>query len=80
MKIQLINGEFSAVETIDLMAQLIRVKIQFLENKIENSHQEEDIKNKESKIIAMQNKLSELRKFVTSKQENIHVLGEIEIH
>lgn len=80
MKIQLINGEFTSAETIDLLTQMIQVKIQFLENKIENSHQEEDIKNKESKIIAMQNKLSDLRKFATSKQVNIRVLGEIEIN
>lgn len=80
MKIQLINGEFTSAETIDLMTQMIRVKIQFLEKKIENSHQEEDIKNKESKIIAMQNKLSDLRKFATSKTDNIRVLGEIKIN
>ena len=33
MKIQLINGEFTSAETIDLMTQMIRVKIQFLEKK-----------------------------------------------
>lgn len=61
MKIQLINGQFTAEETISLISKMTAVKIQFLENKISNSDQEEDIKSKEAKIITLQNNLSKLR-------------------
>ncbi|MBC7525598.1 MAG: hypothetical protein H7239_14330 [Flavobacterium sp.] len=61
MEIGIINGKFSKSETLDLISQMIAIKIKFLEGKMCNSNNEEDIKNKESKIIALQNKLSDLR-------------------
>ena len=79
MKMQLINGEFTALETLELITQMVQVKIKFLENKIHNSHNEEDIKTQESKIIALQNKVSELRNHIASKSENSRIFSEIEI-
>jgi hypothetical protein len=79
MKMQLINGEFTALETLELITQMVQVKIKFLETKIHNSHNEEDIKTKESKIIALQNKVTELRNQLTSKGENSRLIGEFEI-
>ena len=79
MKMQLINGEFTQSETLELITQMVQVKIKFLENKIHNSQNEEDIKTKESKIIALQNKVSELRNHIASNFENKKLFSEIEI-
>jgi len=79
MKLQLINGEFTATETLELVTQMVQVKIKFLENKIHNLQNEEDIKVKERKIITLQNKLSELRNLIASKPENTKIFSEIEI-
>jgi hypothetical protein len=79
MKMQLINGEFTAIETLELITQMVHVKVKFLENKIHNSQNEEDIKTKESKIIALQNKVSELRNHIASNFENKKLFSEIEI-
>jgi len=79
MKMQLINGEFTQSETLELITQMVQVKIKFLENKIHNSQNEEDIKTKESKIIALQNKVSELRNHIASNFESKKLFSEIEI-
>jgi len=61
MKIQLIEGEFNANEALDLITQMINVKIKYHENKIHDSNVEEDVKARESKIKRLQNELFELR-------------------
>ena len=79
MKLQLVNGQFQNAESIDLVSELIKVKIKFLENKISRSDNEEEIKSKEGKIIAMQNNLNELKKHLHNGNKNIRILSEIEI-
>ncbi len=79
MKIQLINGQFTAQETIDLVTQMIQVKIKFLENKISNLHNEEDIKSKETKIVTLQNTISKLRQHIGITNSNLKISSEIEI-
>jgi hypothetical protein len=79
MKLQLVNGQFQNSESIDLVSELIKVKIKFLENKISNSDNEEEIKSKEGKIIAMQNNLIELKKHLGNGNKNVRILSEIEI-
>ena len=79
MKIQLINGQFTANETIELVSQMIQVKIKFLEKKISNLHHEEDIKSKETKIVKLQNTLSALRQKIISNDRNLEIACEIEI-
>lgn len=80
MKIQLINGQFTSQETIDLVLQLIQVKIKFLENKMSNLHNEEDIKSKETKIINLQNTLAKLREQISLSTSEITITSEIEIN
>ena len=79
MKIQLINGQFTKQETIDLVSQMMKVKIKFLENKICNSHNEEDIKSKETKIVKLQNTISELKKHFSVTDSNLSITSEIVI-
>lgn len=62
MKIQLIEGEFSANEALELVGQLMVIKIKYHENKITRSSSEEDIKYRESKIKGLQKELYEFRK------------------
>ncbi len=61
MNIQLIQGAFDYKDAVELVSQLIQVKIKFHENKINQSASEEDIKYRESKIKRLQNLLFELR-------------------
>lgn len=80
MKIQLINGQFTANETNDLISQLVQVKIKFLENKINSLQHEEDIKSKETKIVALQNILSNLRNQINSEKLDVIIKSDIEIN
>ncbi|MBC7628927.1 MAG: hypothetical protein H7254_16730, partial [Ferruginibacter sp.] len=50
MNIQLIQGQFSANEAIEIITQMIQVKIKFQENKINNTHGEEATKMREKRI------------------------------
>lgn len=80
MKIQLINGQFTAQETIDLVSQMVQVKIKFLENKISNLHNEEDVKSKEAKIVTLQNTLSKLRQHIGLTNSDLKITCDIELH
>jgi hypothetical protein len=79
MNIQLILGEFNAQDTLDLLTQMIHIKIKYHENKILNNSSEEDIKSRESKIIRLQKELFELREIIKSKNKNFKIDGTIKI-
>lgn len=70
MELQLIKGSFTQTEAIELISQMINVKIKFHEHKIENSHNEEDIKMREQRIKQLQKDLSEARQQIISAGEN----------
>ena len=77
MKIQLIEGHFSGKDAIEIITQMIHVKIKFHENKIDNSNNEEDVKMREKKIHQLQRNLFEVRKTIESKAEGINLNSEI---
>jgi len=79
MKLQLIDGNFSPSETIDLLTQLYQVKIKFHEEKVKSSHSEEDIKMRERKIKFLQNSLAEARAYIKSENKNFHIDSEISL-
>ena len=54
MHIQLIQGEFSSNDAIELIAQLVHLKIKYHENKINSQINKEDIKTREAKIKQLQ--------------------------
>ena len=54
MKIQLVKGSYSNADAMDLLSNLVNAKIRFHESRIENSHNEEDIKMRESRIKQLQ--------------------------
>jgi hypothetical protein len=80
MNIQLIKGEFSPTDSLDLITHLIHVKIKFQEKKILQGNNEEDIKMREAKIKQLQKDLFEVRKFIEKNSKNIGIEGQISFH
>lgn len=79
MNIQIIQGEFSSNDTLELITQMIHVKIKYHENKISKNTNEEDIKARESKIIRLQKELYDLRVSLNSSNNNFKIDGLIKI-
>jgi hypothetical protein len=79
MVIQLMQGQFNTNEAIEIIAQMVHVKIKYHENKITGTSNEEDIKNRETKIKGLQKELFEARKRMLSKRENLSIDAVINI-
>ncbi len=78
MNIQLIEGSFTPNDALDLIAQMIHVKIKYHENKIINNNNEEDIKAREAKIKRLQNELFEFSKQLKAKSNGVIINAAIE--
>jgi hypothetical protein len=80
MNIQLIQGQFNKKEAIELITQMIHVKIKYHENKINNNSSEEDVKYRETKIKNLQKELFELKYYLdnhgNSVQLEAHVVAQ----
>jgi cob(I)alamin adenosyltransferase len=79
MNIQLIQGQFSTKDAVDIITQMIHIKIKFQENKILRSGNEEDIKMRESRIKQLQKELFEARKFIEYNGTKINIQAEIHL-
>jgi len=79
MNFQLISGEFTSRDALDLIGQMIKVKIKYHENMIASSSNEEDMKYRESKIKRLQNELVELRNYLNSQTGNLKIDASITI-
>ena len=66
MDIQLIQEEFSSNDAIEIITQLVHLKIKYHENKIHSHSSEDDIKTREAKMKRLQKDLFELRKNINS--------------
>lgn len=71
MKIQLIDGSFSAKDSVEIVTKMIEVKINYHGNKIQSSSNEEDIKMRENKIKELQNELVKLREYASLHENHI---------
>ena len=80
MNIQLLNGEFSSHDALELITQMIDTKIKYHENRINQNSNEEDIKNRESKIKRLQKELFEVRTTISSKIKNVKMDAVIKIY
>ncbi len=80
MVIQLIQGQFNAKEAIDIITQMIHVKIKYHENKISGTSLEEDIKSRETKIKRLQKELFEAREKFMAEGENLSIEAVIHIN
>ncbi|HLO82109.1 MAG TPA: hypothetical protein VK166_14170 [Chitinophagaceae bacterium] len=79
MQIQLIQGEFRTADSLDIITQMIQVKIRYHENAIAKNSSEEDIKYRESKIKFLQNELADLKKELSQKKEKVNINATISI-
>ena len=79
MKIQLLQGEFNATDAIELIAQMIHLKIKYNEKKINIQSNKEDIKSRETKIKQLQKELIEIRKIINSKTQTIKLEAMIKV-
>lgn len=79
MNIQLIQGQFSKKDAIDLITQMIHIKIKFHEENINDDDNEEDIKMREKRIKQLQKDLHEARKYIQHKDNSVNIKATIEI-
>jgi hypothetical protein len=79
MNIKLIQGEFYPGEALDIITQMIHVKIKYHENKISNLSNEEDIKSRETKIKRLQKELFDFRNNIAENNGNIKIDAIIQI-
>ena len=79
MDIQLIEGQYTNKEAIELLNQLIHVKIKFHENKISGQCTEEDMKSRERRIKQLQKDLFEIRNFITANAGAVSLKSSIAI-
>jgi hypothetical protein len=66
MEINLINGMFDGKDAVDLISEMVKVKIFFLENKINATSSEEEIKMREKRIKQLQNDLKILKEEIAT--------------
>ena len=79
MNIQLLEGEFNNNDALDLITQMIQIKIKYHESKISNSLIEEDIKQRENKIKRLQENLFEIRNQISNSDKKITISSLINI-
>lgn len=79
MNITLIDGHFTSKEALDILTQIIHVKIKFHESKIAHLDHEEDIKMREKRVKQLQKDLYEVRKMVDEGKKNYTLHAELEI-
>lgn len=79
MNIQLIQGKFIAQDAMDILTQMIDVKVRYHENKISQCANEEDIKYRENKIKKLQNELSALRNTLYRREAEVTLQAVVEM-
>jgi hypothetical protein len=79
MNIQLIQGNFDAKDALEIITQMIQVKIKFHENKISHKSNEEEIKGRETKIKRLQKDLNDIRHFMENCGGKINIQSEIHL-
>lgn len=77
MNLQLIQGQFSTKDAVDILTQMVNVKIKFHESKINNVNNEEDIKMREQRIKQLQKHLHECRSYIENQGGMITIAGEL---
>ncbi|RDB06954.1 hypothetical protein [Runella aurantiaca] len=78
MNIPFLKGNFTQSEALDILTQLVHVKIKFHESKIEKSDNEEDIKMRENRIKNLLQDFYEAKQLII-KQKQCDLNAEINI-
>lgn len=77
MELNLVKGSFEKEEALDIIAQMIQIKIKFHERKIQSDSNEEDIKMRELRIKQLQQELFHARQFIQNKANNVSIQANI---
>lgn len=78
MNIKLIDGHFKAKDALEIITQMIHVKIKFQEDQIEKLSNEEDIKFREKRIKQLQDEITQFRNLVKSNDDVVSMQSTIE--
>ncbi|WP_421829421.1 hypothetical protein [Larkinella sp.] len=73
MEMQLIQGQFSARDSIQLLTEMVHVKIKYHESKIGSNSSEEDVKMREKRIKTLQKDLFEFRQAIQSSSGPVSI-------
>lgn len=79
MKIQLIEGNFTSKDALEILTNMIHVKIKYHENKINEISNEEDINMRETRIKKLQKDLFDIRNNIEKKSGKISIQSSINI-
>lgn len=77
MTLKLIDGQFSKREALDIITQLIHVKIKYHENKISHAEGEEQIKSRETRIKDLQRELFDVRQAIEAGPDGVNLHADI---
>lgn len=79
MQLTLIEGSFQPQEAVDILTQMIQVKIRHHEAKISASSNEEDVKNREARIKELQYALHTLRNMLRTATGAVQMSAKVDI-
>jgi len=79
MHFKIIDGVFSRQEAIDILTDMVRLKIRFHERRIETSSHIEDISHREARIRELQSELQEARERILAGDKNVSMGGSVSI-
>lgn len=79
MQVELIKGQFSGTEALDILTQMIQLKIKFHENKITQDSNEEDIKYRESRLKHLQHELAVIRNSLVNQHQPLQINATIHV-
>jgi len=79
LDIRLLHGTFSTDDALELITQMIHIKIKYHEERIDQDSSEEDIKSRESKIKQLQKDLFELREGMAAHRKTVKLDAVIHI-
>lgn len=77
MNIDLMNGTFSPNEAMELISRLVDAKIRFLQDRIETTASEEDIKMRETRIRRIQSEFHQAKKTLMGSDKPCEVVSTI---
>jgi len=79
MNVKLIEGHFTAKDALEIISQMIQVKIKFQEGKIERNANAEDMKMREKRIKQLQEELHSLRNSLARNDKVLELNAAVQI-
>ncbi len=76
---QLIQGQFTAQDALEIITRMVQAKILYHESKISSLENEEDIKSRESRIKQLQKDLYEIRQYISAHGDGIAMRAHVEL-